>query len=152
MMLRTSSSHEEGVERKWSINTKSFKTNENGEVTALVCGEVKFENGKFVDVPDTEFEIKAELVLIAAGFLHPVHNGMINELVEMGMQLDARGNVKAYFGLDENSHATTVSKVFACGDMRRGQSLIVWAIAEGRKCAVAVHKALMQENSILIED
>ena len=148
MILRTSSSHEEGAERKWSINTKSFKGNNKGELTALVCNEVKFENGKFVDLPNTEFEIPAELVLIAAGFVHPVHNGMINELVEMGMELDARGNVKAEFGLSDEAHATTLNKVFACGDMRRGQSLIVWAIAEGRKCAVAVHKALMQENTV----
>lgn len=148
LMLRTSSSHEEGVARKWSINTKSFKKNENGEVIALECNEVKFENGKFIDVPGTEFEITAELVLIAAGFVHPIHNGLIDELVEMGMELDKRGNVKAEFGLDDNAHATTLPKVFACGDMRRGQSLIVWAIAEGRKCAVAVHKALMQENNV----
>jgi len=148
LMLRTSSSHEEGVARKWSINTKSFKKNENGEVIALECNEVKFENGKFIDVPGTEFEIPAELVLIAAGFVHPTHNGLINELVEIGMELDKRGNVKAEFGLDENAHATTLPKVFACGDMRRGQSLVVWAIAEGRKCAVAVHKALMQENNV----
>ncbi len=97
-------------------------------------------------------KLPAELVLIAAGFVHPIHNGMLNELVELGMQLDGRGNVKAEFGLEDNAHATTLAKVFACGDMRRGQSLIVWAIAEGRKCAVAVHKALMQENSVLIED
>lgn len=152
MMIRTSSSHEEGVERKWSINTKSFKSNDNGEVIALVCNEVKFENGKFIEIPGSEFKLPAELVLIAAGFVHPIHNGMLNELVELGMQLDGRGNVKAEFGLEDNAHATTLAKVFACGDMRRGQSLIVWAIAEGRKCAVAVHKALMQENSVLIED
>ena len=148
MMLRTSSSHEEGVARKWSINTKSFKSNKQGEAIALVCNEVKFEDGKFMDIPGTEFEIPAELVLIAAGFVHPLHNGMLNELVEMGMELDKRGNVKAEFGLDDNAHATSLAKVFACGDMRRGQSLIVWAIAEGRKCAVAVHKALMQENNV----
>ncbi len=148
LMLRTSSSHEEGAFRKWSINTKLFKSNDKGEVTALVCNEVKFENGKFTDVPGTEFEIPAELVLIAAGFVHPLQSGLINELAEMGMELDKRGNVKAEFGLDENAHATSLAKVFACGDMRRGQSLIVWAIAEGRKCAVAVHKTLMQENNV----
>ena len=148
MILRTSSSHEEGVERKWSINTKSFKGNENGEVTALQCVQVKFENGKFIDIPGTGFELKADLVLIAAGFVHPMHEGMINELKGIGLELDQRGNVKASFGDNENTHATSIEKVFACGDMRRGQSLIVWAIAEGRKCASAVHSYLMQENSI----
>lgn len=142
LMFRTSSSHEEGADRKFSINTKNFIGNENGEVKALVCNEVRFENGKLVEVPGTEFEIAADLVLIAAGFVHPVHEGMINELKESGLELDARGNVKAIFGNGENSHSTSLAKVFACGDMRRGQSLIVWAISEGRKCAAAVHKAL----------
>ncbi len=148
MILRTSSSHEEGVERKWSINTKAFKGNENGEVTALQCNQIKFEYGKFIDIPGTEFELKADLVLIAAGFVHPMHEGMINELKGIGLELDQRGNVKAEFGEEENAHSTSLEKVFACGDMRRGQSLIVWAIAEGRKCAASVHKFLMQENLI----
>ncbi|MEJ2105200.1 MAG: hypothetical protein P8X47_11580, partial [Ignavibacteriaceae bacterium] len=72
----------------------------------------------------------------------PLHEGMINELKEIGLELDKRGNVKADFGDDENAHVTSLDKVFACGDMRRGQSLIVWAIAEGRKCAASVHKTL----------
>ncbi|MCL5267446.1 MAG: glutamate synthase subunit beta [Bacteroidetes bacterium] len=148
MILRTSSSHEEGVMRKWSINTKSFKGNEKGEVAALVCSQTKFENGKFADIPGTEFELKAELVLIAAGFLHPVHEGLLNELKEVGLELDIRGNVKAEFGDAENAHATSVSKVFTCGDMRRGQSLVVWAIAEGRKCAAAVHSYLTREVNV----
>ena len=148
MILRTSSSHEEGVERKWSINTKSFRGNEKGEVTALACVQTKFENGKFVDLPGTEFDLKADLVLIAAGFLHPVHEGLLNELKEIGLELDPRGNVKAEFGDAENAHATTVNKVFACGDMRRGQSLVVWAIAEGRKCAAAVHNYLTREVTV----
>jgi glutamate synthase (NADPH/NADH) small chain len=143
MILRTSSSHEEGAERKWAVNTKEFTGNENGDVTSLKCVEVKFENGKFIDIPGTEFELQAGLVLIAAGFVHPVKEGMLAELQELGMELDNRGNVKAEFGDAENAHVTTVNKVFACGDMRRGQSLIVWAIAEGRKCAEAVHKQLM---------
>ncbi|MFO7446951.1 MAG: glutamate synthase subunit beta [Ignavibacteriaceae bacterium] len=142
MILRTSSSHEEGAVRKWAVNTKEFTGNENGEVTLLKCNEVKFESGKFIDIPGTEFELQADLVLIAAGFVHPVKEGMLAELQELGLELDNRGNVKAEFGT-ENAHATTVNKVFACGDMRRGQSLIVWAIAEGRKCAEAVHKLLM---------
>jgi glutamate synthase (NADPH/NADH) small chain len=140
LILRTSSSHEEGVIRKWSINTKMFKGNSNGEVTSLICNEVKLQDGKFVEVPGTEIEMEADLVLIAAGFLYPERNGLIDELVEMGMELDQKGNIKALFGDDENAHATTLSKVFACGDMRRGQSIVVWAIAEGRKCAAAVHR------------
>ena len=100
MMLRTSSSHEEGAVRKWSINTKEFVGNENGELTGLKCVEVTFENGKLEDVPGTEFELKADLVLIAAGFVHPVHEGMIKELRDSGLELDKRGNVKADF---ENS-------------------------------------------------
>lgn len=142
LMLRTSSSHEEGAERKWSINTKEFIGNDKGEVTALKCIEVKMENGKFVEIPGTEFELKADLVLIAAGFVHPLHDGLIGELKEIGLQLDNRGNVKADFGDEDTAHVTSVDKVFACGDMRRGQSLIVWAIAEGRKCAAAVHKSI----------
>lgn len=146
LILRTSSSHEEGVTRKWSINTKEFKDNGKGEVYALLCNEVKFEQGKFVDITGTEFELKADLVLIAAGFVHPLHEGMINQLKENGLQLDARGNVKASFEDFPDAYKASINKVFACGDMRRGQSLIVWAIAEGRKCAEAVHKALMTEK------
>jgi len=142
MILRTSSSHEEGVERKWSINTKEFVGNKSGQVASLRCNEVKFENGKFLDIPGTEFELKADLVLIAAGFLHPVKEGLLAQFEELGMEFDKRGNVKAEFGDSENAFATSVDRVFACGDMRRGQSLIVWAISEGRKCAAAVHKAL----------
>ena len=144
MVLRTSSSHEEGTLRKWSIKTKSFKGNSDGNITALICSNVIFDNGKFVEVPDSEFEIEADLVLIAAGFLHPESNGLVEELIEMGMELDQKGNIKASFGDDENAHATTLNKVFACGDMRRGQSIVVWAIAEGRKCAASVHRFLMQ--------
>ena len=144
MILRTSSSHEEGVERKWSINTTAFKNDGKGNVAALICNEVKFEDGKFVDVPDSGFEIKADLVLIAAGFLHPVKEGLLSELEQLGLKFDPRGNVKADFGDEVNAHFTGVPKVFACGDMRRGQSLIVWAIAEGRKCAAAVNKMLQK--------
>ena len=145
LMLRTSSSHEEGVTRKWSINTKEFKGNNKGEVTALHCVKVKMENGKIVDIPDSDFELPADLVLIAAGFVHPVKNGLISELVELGMQLDGRGNVNAKFGDEEDTFKTNLDKVYACGDMRRGQSLVVWAISEGRKCAASVHKTLMAE-------
>ncbi|OGU46374.1 MAG: glutamate synthase [Ignavibacteria bacterium GWB2_36_8] len=146
LMLRTSSSHEEGVVRKWSINTKEFKGNDKGEVTALHCIKVKMENGKIVDIPSSDFELPADLVLIAAGFVHPVKNGLISELVESGMELDARGNVNAKFGDEEDTFKTNLDKVYTCGDMRRGQSLVVWAISEGRKCAASVHKALMAEK------
>jgi len=148
MILRTSSSHEEGTERMWSINTKSFSGNDKGEVNELNCVKIKFENGKIVDIPGTEFKLKADLVLIAAGFVHPLHEGMLNELKEIGLEFDNRGNVKADFGDEENAHATNINKVYACGDMRRGQSLVVWAISEGRKCAAAVHKNLMQESIV----
>ena len=144
LILRTSSSHEEGVLRKWGVNTKSFKGNSNGEVISLICSNVTFENGKIVEVPDSEYEIDADLVLIAAGFLYPEKKGLIEELVDMGMELDQKGNVKACFGDDENAHVTSINKVFACGDMRRGQSIVVWAITEGRKCAAAVHRFLTQ--------
>ncbi len=147
MMLRTSSSHEEGGERKWSINTLEFLGNEYGEVTHLKCVEIKLENGKIINLPETEFLIPADLVLIAAGFVHPMHLGMIEQLKQDGLELDGRGNVKAEFGTSEIAHRTNLDKFFACGDMRRGQSLIVWAIAEGRKCALAVHKKLLEENN-----
>jgi glutamate synthase (NADPH) small chain len=144
LILRTSSSHEEGVVRQWGVNTNYFKGNINGEVSSLICSKVVFENGKIIEVPDSEFEIEADLVLIAAGFLHPERQGLVEELIDIGMELDQKGNVKAGFGDDENAHATNLNKVFVCGDMRRGQSIIVWAIAEGRKCAAAVHKFLTQ--------
>ena len=102
------------------------------------------KDGKFVDIPGSEFEIQADLVLLAMGFLGPVKNGMIEQFEKAGMQLDPRGNVKADFGDHAGAHRTSIDKVFAAGDMRRGQSLIVWAIAEGRKCANAVHSYLMQ--------
>jgi glutamate synthase (NADPH/NADH) small chain len=146
LILRTSSSHEEGVIRKWSINTKEFKDNGKGEVSSLLCSEIKFEQGKFIEISDTEFELKAELVLIAAGFVHPLHEGLINQLKYNGLELDSKGNVKASFGDFPDAHKTSISKVFSCGDMRRGQSLIVWAIAEGRKCAEVVHRNLMTEK------
>jgi glutamate synthase (NADPH/NADH) small chain len=145
-MLRTSSSHEEGVTRKWSINTKELKGNDRGEVTGLHCVKIKMGNGKIIDIPSSNFELPADLVLIAAGFVHPPKNGLISELVEMGMELDGRGNVNAEFGDEEDTFKTNLDKVYACGDMRRGQSLIVWAISEGRKCAASVHKALMVET------
>ncbi|MCX7876833.1 MAG: glutamate synthase subunit beta [Melioribacteraceae bacterium] len=147
-VLRTSTSHEEGCERLWSVNTLSFIGNENDEVISLNCIKTKFENGKIINIDGTEFQLKADLVLIAAGFLHPEPNGLITQLVESGLELDDRGNVKAGFENEENPFQTSISKVFACGDMRRGQSLVVWAIAEGRKCANAVHEYLNVECAV----
>ena len=144
-MLRTSSSHEEGVNRKWAVNSVKFKGNDKGEVTALVGHEVEFKNGKFEPIAGTDFEWPADLVFLAMGFVHPVRNGLLEELQKLGMEIDERGNVKASFGTKEGSFATTLPKVFACGDTRRGQSLIVWAISEGRKCADQVHKTLLAE-------
>lgn len=143
-MLRTSSSQEEGnVIRKWSINTLGFRSNDKGEVTAIRGNEVRFENGKMEPIPGTEFEWPADLVFLAMGFVSPVKEDLISQLQEAGLELDKAGNVKANFGTKDGSFATSVPKVFACGDVRRGQSLIVWAISEGRKCADQVNKHLL---------
>ena len=143
MKLRTSTSHQEGCERQWSILTKSFEGNENGEVTKLICVEVewkKSEDGsmKMIEVQDSEFEIEADLVLLAMGFIHPIHEGLVNNL---SLKLDQRGNVEA----DEISFKTSSDKVFVAGDCRRGQSLVVWAISEGRKCAERIDNFLKEK-------
>jgi glutamate synthase (NADPH/NADH) small chain len=132
LKLRTSSSHEEGAERDFAVTTLKF-VGENGQVKKLVCARV---DDKFKPVPGSEFEIEADLVLLAMGFVHPVHEGMIRSLA---LELDPRGNVKA----DMTAYQTSAKKVFAAGDMRRGQSLVVWAIREGRQCAHAIDKFLM---------
>ncbi|MCB1176657.1 MAG: glutamate synthase subunit beta [Leptospiraceae bacterium] len=142
-MLKTSSSHEEGVERKWSVNTLGFKGNSKGEVTAIYGNRIEMKDGKITPVPGTEFEWPADLVFLAMGFVHPVKEGFITQLVNMGLELDNRNNVKADFGLKDGAFSTSIPGVYACGDVRRGQSLIVWAISEGRKCANQVHKYLM---------
>jgi len=143
MKLRTSTSHQEGCERQWSILTKSFEGNENGEVTKLICIEVewkKSEDGsmKMIEVEDSEFEIEADLVLLAMGFVHPIHEGLVNNL---SLKLDQRGNVEA----DEINFKTSSDKVFVAGDCRRGQSLVVWAISEGRKCAERIDNFLKEK-------
>ena len=130
--LRTSSSHEEGVLRDFAVGTIRF-SGDDGQVKTLQCARV---DSKFKPIPGTEFEVKADLVLLAMGFVHPVHEGMIASL---GLELDPRGNVKA----DTLAYQSSNPKVFACGDMRRGQSLVVWAIREGRQAAHAVDKFLM---------
>lgn len=134
MILRTSTSHEEGCERKWSILTKEFLGDENGNLTGLKLVDVVWEGGKMVELPGSERVIPCELALLAAGFLHPQKQGLLEKLE---VELDERGNVKA------NNYKTSVPKVFAAGDMRRGQSLVVWAISEGRECARAVDEFLM---------
>ena len=132
LKMRTSSSHEEGADRDFAVNTVEF-AGENGAVKSLKCVRV---DGKFQPVPGTEFEIKADLVLLAMGFVAPISEGLIQSL---GVKLDNRGNVAA----DTMSYKSTKEKVFACGDMRRGQSLVVWAIREGRQTAHSVDKFLM---------
>jgi glutamate synthase (NADPH/NADH) small chain len=144
MKLRTSSSHEEGVERDFAVATRAF-TGRDGHVTGLdlVRVEWKSEGGRFAmhELPGTEFHVKADLVLLAMGFVHPVHKGAVEAL---GVKLDPRGNVAA----DTESYRTSVDKVFSAGDARRGQSLVVWAIREGRQCARAVDEYLMGRSDL----
>ena len=140
MKLRTSTSHEEGCARDWAVQTKEFK-GEEGKLTALAACRVEWRDGKLQELSGTRFEIRADLVLFAMGYLHPVHRGMLDEL---GVKYDARGNVAA----DTESYRTSVPKVFAAGDTRRGQSLIVWAIREGRQCARAIDEFLMGNSEL----
>ena len=128
LKLRTSSSQAEGAHRDWSVMTSKLIGDDAGRVTRVQCVRV---DQNFKPVDGTEFELKADLVLLAMGFVHPVHEGMVTDL---GLDLDERGNVKA----DTMAYQTSREKVFAAGDMRRGQSLVVWAIREGRQAAHAV--------------
>ncbi len=145
MILRTSAAHEEGGNRDWSINTVKF-SGENGKVTKLHGIRVEWSapdadgRRKMEEVPGSEFEIETDLVLLALGFLHPQKEGLLTDL---GVEFDPRGNVKA-----DKHYATSVPGVFACGDMRRGQSLIVWAIAEGREAARGVDLYLMNASNL----
>jgi len=142
--LRTSSSHEEGCERMWCVDTVSLEGSD-GRVTQINCVKVdwKQDNGRWVmeRVPDSEFSLKADMVLLAMGFVHPVREGMLEELA---VDLDERRNVKANL----QDYRTSVDKVFAAGDMRRGQSLVVWAIREGRQCARSVDEYLMGHSEL----
>jgi len=138
--LRTSSSHEEGANRDWSVATKSL-VGENGKVKALKAVRLKWEGGKMIEVPGSEFEMPADLVLLAMGFLGPTQKGLLEEL---GVDKDPRSNVKA----DTEKYQTSVAKVYTAGDMRRGQSLVVWAIREGRQCAHAVDEFLMGSSDL----
>ena len=145
LKLRTSSSHDEGCERDWSVLTKNVRAT-NGKVAALELVRVRWDKGAagamtMNEIPDSAFELKADLVLLAMGFLHPVKTGMLENL---GITLDDRGNVAA----DTLDYQTSIEGVFAAGDMRRGQSLVVWAIREGRQCARAVDQALMGSTAL----
>jgi glutamate synthase (NADPH/NADH) small chain len=140
--LRTSSSHEEGCDRDWAVVTKRFE-GENGQVKKLIAARVEWKDGKMVEVPGSEFEMKADLVLLAMGFVSPVQK----LLDAFGVEKDARNNAKATTD-GEGCYATSVPKVFAAGDVRRGQSLVVWAIREGRQCAREVDAFLMGESEL----
>ncbi|ADQ85886.1 glutamate synthase subunit beta [Methylovorus sp. MP688] len=142
LKMRTSSSHEEGCDRDWSITTKEL-IGENGKVVALKGARVEWKDGKMVEIPGSEFTIKADLVLLAMGFVSPVQK----VLDAFGVEKDARGNAKASTD-GEGCYATSSAKVFAAGDMRRGQSLVVWAIREGRQCARAVDEFLMGSSTL----
>ena len=136
LKLRTSSSHEEGANRDFSVLTKAFDGDKDGNVKSLRCVKV---DGKMQEVPGSTFALRADLVLLAMGFVSPVPEGLLQGL---GVALDRRGNVAA----DQASYASSVANVWACGDMRRGQSLVVWAIREGRQAAHSVDKALMGQT------
>jgi glutamate synthase (NADPH/NADH) small chain len=145
LKLRTSSSHEEGCDRDWSVLTKRAR-GANGKIEALECVRVEWQKGadgrmQMVEMPNTTFELKADLVLLAMGFVGPRKAGLVEQA---GVERDGRGNVKANV-LD---YKTSVPNVFSCGDMRRGQSLVVWAIREGRQCARAVDEALMGTSNL----
>ena len=140
--LRTSSSHEEGCSRDWSVATKRFE-GKNGKVEKLVAARVEWKDGKMQEVPGSEFEMKADLVLLAMGFTQPASP----VLDAFGVDKDARGNVRASTE-GERAYYTSVDKVFTAGDMRRGQSLVVWAIREGRQCARAVDAFLMGSSEL----
>jgi glutamate synthase (NADPH/NADH) small chain len=145
MKLRTSSSHEEGARRDFAVLTKGF-TGKDGHVTGLDAVRADWLPGddgrlQLRDVPNSQFHIKAELVLLAMGFVHPVRQGAIETL---GLDLEMTGAVKA----DTLSYQTSVPKVFAAGDARRGQSLVVWAIREGRQCARGVDEFLMGSSEL----
>jgi glutamate synthase (NADPH/NADH) small chain len=138
LMLRTSSSHEEGGTRDWSVSTESISG--NGRVEALHCVRVEFKAGKFERVAGSEFTLPADLVLLAMGFVHPEKEGVVEQL---GVDLDARGNVRI-----DKSFMSSVPGVFAAGDCQRGQSLVVWAIADGRRAARGVDQYLMGHSEL----
>ena len=145
MMLRTSTSHEEGCEREWAILTEEFIGDGKGNLKAVKLVDIEWKKdpttgrNSFVKIEGTAREIPCELALLAIGFVHPQHKGMLEQL---GVELTERGNVK------DNRYQTNLDKVFVAGDMRRGQSLVVWAISEGREAAKAVDEFLMGESML----
>ena len=144
MMLRTSTSHEEGCDRHWSINTKEFIGDENGNLTALKIVDLDWqkdpETGRMQmrEVEGSERTIPCDLAFLAAGFLHPQQEGLLSDL---DLEFDERGNIKT-----NGYQSTSNEKIFAAGDCRRGQSLVVWAISEGREAARSVDEYLMGES------
>ena len=151
MTLKTTSSHEEGASRHWAIATKEFMADENGQLQALKIVDLEWtvsadgRPAKFTERAGSEREIPCQLALLAMGFLHPQHEGLIQQL---GVDLDERGNVKA----DEKVYQTNIQKIFTAGDMRRGQSLVVWAISEGREAARKVDEYLMGHSLLESKD
>jgi glutamate synthase (NADPH) small chain len=151
MILKTSSSHEEGANRHWAIGTKEFVGDEQGNLKGLKIVSLQWSLGAdgrpggFTEIPGSEKEIPCELAFLAMGFLHPQHVGMLDQL---GVEKDERGNVKA----GEKAFQTSIPKVFTAGDMRRGQSLVVWAISEGRECARKVDEFLMGSSQLESKD
>jgi glutamate synthase (NADPH/NADH) small chain len=140
MIYRTSSAHEEGGERVYSVNTERFVDDGNGRVRALLVHEVEFVDGRFAKIEGSDREIPADFVFLAMGFVGPEKGGWLEQI---GVEFDDRGNVRR-----DDSYMTNVPGVFAAGDMGRGQSLIVWAIAEGRAAAAGVDAFLMGETTL----
>ncbi len=140
LKLRTSTSHDEGCQREWAVATKSFE-GKSGKVTALNAVRLDWGPDGMREISGSDFKIKADLVFLAMGFVNPMHTGMLDGL---GVEYDGRGNVLA----DTLNYATSIDKVFAAGDMRRGQSLVVWAIREGRQCAHAIDEFLMGQTNL----
>lgn len=150
MVLKTTTSHEEGCDRSWAIATKEFIGDEEGNLVALKTVELEWKSddgkpSKFIEKGGSEKTIACDLVLLAMGFISPQKEGMLDQL---DVELDERGNVKA----SERDYKTNISKIFTCGDMRRGQSLVVWAISEGRECARKVDEFLMGESLLESKD
>ena len=151
MLEKFTSSHEEGAQRHWAIATKEFLGDENGNLRALKVVDLEWKTtpdgraAQFTEVPGSERELPCELALLAMGFLHPQHEGLLDEL---SIERDERGNVKA----SEAKYQTSIAKIFAAGDMRRGQSLVVWAISEGRECAIKVDEYLKGATSLEAKD
>ncbi len=150
MVLKTTSSHEEGCDRKWAIATKEFIGDEKGNLKALILVDLEWKiidnrPAQFVEIKGSERKVPCELALLAMGFVHPQHEGLVNELE---IELDERGNVRA----TEKNYQSNISRVFVAGDMRRGQSLVVWAIKEGRDCAQKVDEFLMGHSLLETAD